>query len=125
MGRRSGEAIGLVVVPPVLLGTAYGIQGEPAGGGGLAGDRRAGRRRRAVPFANLAALSTNLLGRRGPRTLPTSHGGLFLDPHVDGLLEILVAQPSALDGLNEKPVPGKPGPFAAERDLVGSQRTSA
>jgi hypothetical protein len=42
-------AIGLVAVPPVLLGTAYGIWKENRlGPGGLAGDRQGGQRHRAL-----------------------------------------------------------------------------
>jgi hypothetical protein len=41
------RADGLVAVPPVLLGTVYGIWKEPAGSRGLAGNRQDGHRGRA------------------------------------------------------------------------------
>ena len=41
-------AIGLVAVPLVLLGPRTASGGEPAGPGGLAGDRQGGRRQRTL-----------------------------------------------------------------------------
>jgi hypothetical protein len=48
VGAAVSGAIGLVAVPPVLLGTAYGIWKENRlGPGGLAGNQQGGQRQRA------------------------------------------------------------------------------